>query len=70
MSPRNRPTSRKHNSEGNAYSAVEHQVPLRVSTEQISPAKQRFDSRDSREQFLEEFELVLAASEQFRAPRR
>src|SRR6266581_4657306 len=33
-------TSRKHTNEGNADSAVEHQAPLLISTEQISPANQ------------------------------
>ena len=39
-------TSRKHTNEGNADSAVEHQAPLLISTEQISPANQQHKSND------------------------
>jgi PAS domain S-box-containing protein len=38
MSPRQQPTSRRYKNEGNADPAVEHQAPLTIVTEQISPA--------------------------------
>ena len=46
MSPRQQPTSRRYKNEGNAVPAVEHQAPLTIVTEQISPANLQHKRND------------------------
>jgi PAS domain-containing protein len=46
MSPRQQPTSRRHKNEGNAYPDIDHQPPLTISTQQISPANQQHRNND------------------------
>jgi PAS domain S-box-containing protein len=46
MAPRLKPTSRKHSNEGKADFSVEHQAPVTISPEQISPANQQHKSDD------------------------